>query len=208
MGTDNKIRKLWALYLSALLVTSVVVGGVATMGVAGVSSNTAGNAAGSASISALQTAGNEVANYDVSATYPSVESGNDTVVLNFSDTGADFAYANAYVKDNAVSVDGQPIGVSGTSTRSNGEALVITLDQAVPTGNPVSVKFTVRSVRNPGTTGTQYFTVDLQDGGTTTTRAGGSTDIVDGGDITGTVTDADSGNAVTDGSVLVDIYDQ
>jgi len=206
MGSSG--RKLTALWLSCVLVAATVVGGFGLTGAMAVSGNVAANAAGNASVSTLQTAGNEVANPTVKGTFPNVESGNDTVRVNFSGTGADFNVGSSTPSVTDVTVDGTQYQVSTVSLAESDEAVDIELKNAVETGSDVQVNVSLRGVRNPPTAGNYDVTLDLRDGSGTTVRANGTLAVVQGGDVSGTITDADTNAVLTDGSVDVEFVNR
>lgn len=205
---DPSGRKLTALWLSCVLVAASVVGGFGLTGAMAVSGNVAANAAGNASVSALQTAGNEVANPTVRSSFPDVGPGNDTVRVNFSGTGADFKVGDTAPIVSDVTVDGTQYQVSTVSLAESDEAVDIDLKQDVKTGSDVQVNVSLRGVRNPPTAGNYDVTLDLRNGSGTTVRANGTLAIVQGGDVTGTITDADTNTALTDSSVDVEFVNK
>lgn len=204
----NSQEALRAVFLSVVVCLSMFVTGVGlTGGAAAVSGNTVANTSGSATYALAQTAGNQIANPTYTATYPSVGQGSDSLRVNFTSTGADFDPSVASTTIEEVTVDNNPVSVS--SVTRNTETVDIELAKDVPSGSDVDVSVNMRGVRNPPTAGNYGFTLDLRDSSADTTdvRAGGTVSIVEGADVSGQVTDADTGAGLSDSSVTVEVVD-
>ncbi|QIO23264.1 carboxypeptidase regulatory-like domain-containing protein [Haloarcula sp. JP-L23] len=200
----EQTRKLRAIWLSALLVFSLLAFGVGTVPGGAVSGNAASNAAGNADLTTAQSAAGEYADYSVRADFDPLSKRAQTLRVNFTGTGADLQ--NARVSGVTVTVGGtkQDVGVSSTTAVKSGEALDVTLASDIPDGSPVTVTFDVRSVQNPALADDHNVTIDARTNGQNVQRANDEVTIVEGGDITGTVTN-ESGSALTDNSVDVRI---
>ncbi|WP_276272113.1 carboxypeptidase regulatory-like domain-containing protein [Haloarcula litorea] len=205
LDTTLKLRAVW---LSALLVLSLLAFGVGTVPGGAVSGNVASNAAGNAEVTTSQTVAGKAADYSVSASYDRLSQDAETVRVNFTGTGAKMTYATVRDGTVTVSAGGQQreVVVSSRQVVENGAAVDITLAESLKRGSSPTVSFTLENVFNPGTAGDYDVTVDARSSGTTVQRADDQVSIIEGGDIAGTVEHPD-GSAVTDDSTDVDIID-